>query len=303
MKKELERVFQETKEGRIASMNFEIEDRIYTRVFRPKERLILLGGGHIAKALCTLATMVDFQVIVIDDRPFFANEDRFPEAVQVICDEFSNAIKGLSLHASDYVAIITRGHHYDKECIQGILSGEMPAYVGLLGSKRRTTALLSQMREEGFDASLLEQIHTPIGLEIGALTVEEIAVSIVAEMIKTRRIDLRKEEVSGLFQEETFHENVLRELVEKEIPKALLLVYETKGSTPVKSGCFMALDKNNVATGTIGGGLAENIAIKEALPMIGSGRKKMLSVDMTNKDSADQGMICGGSMKVLIQDL
>lgn len=303
MKKELEQILRDTEKGKIASMNFEIEGTNYTRVFRPKERLILLGGGHIAKALCTLASMVDFQVIVVDDRPFFANHLRFPEASQVICDEFSNAIKKLSIHSSDYVAVITRGHRYDKDCLNGLLTGEMPAYIGLLGSKRRTKILLAQMKEEGLDAEKLEKIHTPIGLDIGALTVEEIAVSIVAQMIQVRRVDLRRDKVAGLLLEETFHENVLRDMVEKEIPKALLLVYETKGSTPVKSGCFMILDQNNVATGTIGGGCAESIALREAFYLIGTGQRKTILVDLTNEDSEEEGMICGGTMKVLIQDL
>ena len=90
-------------------MDLVIDNETYTRVFRPKERLILLGAGHIAQPLCEIASMLGFAVIVVDDRPLFANHPRFPQAEHIVCDAFPHAIEQLQIHAGDYVAVISRG--------------------------------------------------------------------------------------------------------------------------------------------------------------------------------------------------
>lgn len=122
-----------------------------------------------------------------DDRPSFANHPRFPEAKQIVCDLFPAAIEKIGIRESDYVAVITRGHRYDADCLRELLRGIMPRYLGMIGSKRRTVGLLNMLEEEGFSRADLDRIHTPIGLDIGALTVKEIAISIVAELIAERR--------------------------------------------------------------------------------------------------------------------
>lgn len=121
-----------------------------------------------------------------DDRPSFANHSRFPEAKQIVCDLFPAAIEKIGIRESDYVAVITRGHRYDADCLRELLRGIMPRYLGMIGSKRRTVGLLNMLEEEGFSRADLDRIHTPIGLDIGALTVKEIAISIVAELIAER---------------------------------------------------------------------------------------------------------------------
>ncbi|MDO5701800.1 MAG: XdhC family protein, partial [Lachnospiraceae bacterium] len=103
MRSEFARISKEISEGRPADRIFEAEGRTYTRRFVPEERLVILGGGHIAKHLCRMASMIDFSVTVVDDRPQFANEERFPEAARVICDSFENAIAGLGIRKTDYV--------------------------------------------------------------------------------------------------------------------------------------------------------------------------------------------------------
>ena len=143
----------------------------------PEERLIVLGAGHIALPVCEFAAKSGFSVTVIDDRPDFANRTRFPLAADVICDGFEHAIEGLRITPFDYVVIITRGHRHDADCLRAILPGEMPAYLGMIGSRRRTTGLLKMLEEEGFPAERLAKICTPIGLNIGAITPGEIAIS------------------------------------------------------------------------------------------------------------------------------
>lgn len=188
--------------GLPSALRFEAEGRELTRNFLPNERLILLGGGNIAQPLCRYAADLGFEVTVADDRPSFANRPRFPEAHAVYCDLFPAAIEKIGIGEGDYVAVITRGHRYDADCLREILGGTMPKYLGMIGSKRRTTGLLNLLESEGFDRARLDAIHTPIGLDIGALTVKEIAISIVAELIACRRAETRRRSHSSILTSE-----------------------------------------------------------------------------------------------------
>lgn len=290
-------------EGKTASLTLTIDGEQYTRRFQPRERLILLGGGHIALPLCTIASMLGFSVVVVDDRPTFANHPRFPEADQVICETFPKAIAQLEIREGDYVAVITRGHRYDADCLREILAGTMPYYLGMIGSRRRTVALLDLLEQEGFSREKLDKICTPIGIPIGALTTKEIAVSIVAEMIQYRRVDTKRRSHATLLTNEDIDRELLRFIAEDEIPKALLLVYETSGSTPVKSGSYMAVDQMFRQKGTIGGGCSENAVLRDAFHLIGTGEQKTVTINMSNDVAAEEGMVCGGQMKVLLADL
>lgn len=303
IKQQFAEILNKTRNHQTAQWTVDIDGAAYTRMFRPKERLILLGGGHIAQPLCSIAAMLGFGVTVVDDRPSFANHPRFPEAEQIVCDVFAPAIQELDIQAGDYLAVITRGHRYDADCLRTVLSGTMPMYLGLLGSRRRTIALLAMLEQEGFERDRLDAIHTPIGLDIGALSVQEIAVSIAAELVQCRRQGLNRRSKSCILTEETFEEDVLADIVERDIPRALLLVYETSGSTPVKSGAFMTVDQNFQAKGTIGGGCSESAVLRDAFHLIGTGKRQCVTVNMSNDVAAEEGMVCGGQMKVLLMDL
>ena len=303
IKQQFAEILNKTRNHQTAQWTVDIDGAAYTRMFRPKERLILLGGGHIAQPLCSIAAMLGFGVTVVDDRPSFANHPRFPEAEQIVCDAFTHAIRELDIQAGDYLAVITRGHRYDADCLRTVLSGTMPMYLGLLGSRRRTIALLAMLEQEGFERDRLDAIHTPIGLDIGALSVQEIAVSIAAELVQCRRLGLNRRSKSCILTEETFAEDVLADIVERDIPRALLLVYETSGSTPVKSGAFMTVDQNFQAKGTIGGGCSESAVLRDAFHLIGTGKRQCVTVNMSNDVAAEEGMVCGGQMKVLLMDL
>jgi len=302
LREQFEEVLKATGRGETADIEFNIEGIAYRRLFKPKERLIILGGGHISKCLCVMASMVDFEVVVVDDREEYACRERFPEADRVICGDFPESIASLNIDGSDYVVVVTRSHRYDADCLRAVLGNARPYYTGLLGSKKRTTNLLATLEAEGIPGDLLSEIHTPIGLDIGALTVEEITVSIVAELIKYRRINLRKKSGSRIFIEETFHLDVVEEIVRNPNPQVLLLVYDTIGSAPVKSGCFMIIDKDGAVHGTIGGGLAENLALKEASGLVGTGQNRTIVLDLTD-DDGEEGMVCGGTMKIYLTDI
>ena len=301
IKAEFTRILEDISIGKSADLVREVGEKRYVRRFVPEERLIVLGGGHIALPLCKMAAMLDFAVTVADDRPSFANHQRFPDARQVICDSFENALRTLKPRGTDYICIITRGHRWDGVCLRAILSGTEPDYLGMIGSRRRTTAMLAQLREEGFDPAALKRVHTPIGLEIGALTTAEIAVSICAELVQHRRSHPAEGAELCLEQTNT-DEALLRFLAESEDPAALMTVVDTSGSTPVESGAIMAMDGLGRIYGTIGGGCGEAEVMSEARRLIGTGRRKLMEVDMSNDVAEDEGMVCGGRMQVLIED-
>ena len=299
--KEFQNILRETGAGRAAGLVREVGGKRYVRRFVPEERLILLGGGHIAQPLCAIAAMLGFAVTVVDDRPDFANSARFPTSARVICDCFPAAIRALELRDTDYVCVITRGHRWDGDCLRTILRGTLPFYLGMIGSRRRVTGLLKQLTEEGYDPKALSEIHTPIGFKIGAETPAEIAVSICAELIQTRRMGGdRDEDALDLTDADPA---LLAFLAEERSPGALMLVLETRGSTPVESGAVMAIDDTGRSFGTIGGGCGEAEVMRQARRLIGTGRRKVVEVDMTNDLAEEEGMVCGGKMWVLAEDV
>ncbi|KUO63142.1 MAG: xanthine dehydrogenase [Gracilibacter sp. BRH_c7a] len=149
----------------------------------PQERLIIFGGGHIALPLVSIAKLLDYQVTVIDDRPSFASPDRFPQADNVLCQDFTKAIREASFDRNTYIIIITRGHQHDKTCLEESLKQPQPAYIGMIGSKRKVYSLFQELRLSGCDEDRLDRVYAPIGLDIGAQTPEEIALSIMAEVV------------------------------------------------------------------------------------------------------------------------
>lgn len=288
--------------GETAIFTREVEGERRIRRFVPRERLILLGGGHVAHALAKLATMLDYSVVVVDDRPAFANCERFPEADRIVCDAFEPAIRALGIRSTDYVCVLTRGHRWDAECLRELLAGTEPSYLGMIGSKRRVKGLFGVLAEEGFDSERLARIHAPIGLMIGAVTPEEIAVSICAQLIEHRHT--RPETADEAALEQTNADlSMLCFLAQGEGKKALCLVMETRGSTPVKSGAMMAVDALGRGYGTIGGGCGEAAVMTRARTLLGTGGSTVMEVDMTADAAAEDGLTCGGTMKVYLEDV
>jgi xanthine dehydrogenase accessory factor len=159
---------------------------IYIEPIVPTPTVFIFGGGHISLSVSKISAMSGFQVTVIDDRPEFANRERFPEAGQVIAEKFSAAFPRLQVTRSDYLVIVTRGHADDQQVLEWALNTEA-GYIGMIGSKRKISTLYRNLEEKGIAREKLLRVHAPIGLNIGALTPEEIAVSIVAQMIQIRR--------------------------------------------------------------------------------------------------------------------
>ena len=301
--KEIKQLLRELSETGEGTLKVKIEDRIYERKFYRPERLIILGGGHVGQAISKFASAVGFYIVVVDDRPAFANHTCFPDAKEIYCEEFEKALDQIRIGGNDYVTVVTRGHRFDLTCLRKVLSSNMPRYLGMMGSKRRVAGIIDLLQEEGNPPDTVAQIHMPIGLNIGALTVPEIAISIVAELIEERRKETPRHSHSQQLTCNDTNQQVLEMLADTSVGKAMLLVYDTSGSTPVKSGAFMTVDSNFQTAGTIGGGCTENEVVREAFHMIGTGTSKSFTLDMSNEVAADQGMVCGGQMKVYVVDV
>lgn len=288
--------------GKIEYAEFEADEKKYIRKFAPKERLIVLGGGHVSQPICHIAGLLGFAVTVVDDRPMFANSRNFPDVEKIVCDGFRKAISELNVTESDYIVVVTRGHRWDAECLREILPGTFPSYLGMMGSRRRVRELFELLKGEGYDAERIAKIHSPIGLEIRALTPAEIAVSVCAELVLHRRTRLQIEDREILEQSEA-DPAVLEFLLDESVPKAFVTVLSTRGSTPAKSGAVMAVDKTGAIRGTVGGGCSEAELITKARQNIGSGKQKIVDVELTSDIAEEEGMVCGGVMRALIEDV
>ncbi len=268
--------------------------------FFPKERLIILGGGHVALPVAEFGARVGFLVTVVDDRLSFANPGRFPMADQVICDEFGHAIENLKIQESDYICILTRGHRHDAECLRKIGQGKEPAYLGMIGSRRRVAIVKQELLDEGYDPERMSHLRSPIGLKIGGVTPEEIAISIMAEIIQIKRMD---REDKRIINRSDLDFAVLKRLAEEEDePKAVVTVIASHGSSPRGAGAMMIVYRDGRILGSIGGGCSEAAVLEKARHIIGTGRYQVIHVDLTGDAAEDEGMVCGGVMDVLVED-
>jgi xanthine dehydrogenase accessory factor len=146
----------------------------------------IFGGGHISLYVSRVASLAGFDTVVIDDRPAFASQERFPEAAQTYAGAWEEIFPKLKINEFSYLVLVTRGHKGDLTCLRWALT--TPArYIGMISSKRKFTEICRILESEGVPAERLGRVHSPIGLDIGALTPEEIGVAIVAEMIAVRR--------------------------------------------------------------------------------------------------------------------
>lgn len=152
----------------------------------PPAELLIVGAGHIGRALCRLAADTNFVVTVLDDRPDFADAAQLPGAARVLCEEIDGALDREQLGPHTAVVLVSRGHKQDEIALRACVGRDM-GYLGMIGSKRRTSVVLQHLADEGLAQAALDAVRTPIGLDIGAETPEEIAVSILAEIILSRR--------------------------------------------------------------------------------------------------------------------
>jgi xanthine dehydrogenase accessory factor len=153
--------------------------------------LLIAGAGHVGQAVARLAVELDFHVVVIDDRVEFATPQRFPAGVECRIGDIAGTLRDYPIDAGCYVVVVTRGHRHDAQALEAVI--RRPAgYVGMIGSKRKSLLVLQGLAAAGVSQEQIDRVHTPIGVPIGAVTVNEIAVSILAELVKVRRAQTPK---------------------------------------------------------------------------------------------------------------
>jgi len=148
--------------------------------------LYIFGGGHISLPLAKMGRLCGFNIAVVDDRAEFAHAERFPEADVILAEDFTSSFARVKIDKSSYIVIVTRGHQHDEVVLEWAV-GTPAKYIGMIGSKTKNETIFSHLLARGISREQLDRVHAPIGLEIEAQTPEEIAVSILAEVIKVRR--------------------------------------------------------------------------------------------------------------------
>ena len=173
-------------EGRRAIEAADAIVEILVEIVEPAATLLVVGGGHVGLAVGQLGAMLGMEVAIIDDREDYANEDRFPYEANVICGDFGEELEKFPITANTFIVLVSRGHKVDELALRGVAE-RGAGYVGMIGSKRRTRTVIQHLAEAGLDPEALDKVFTPIGLDIGAETPEEIAVSVLGEIILVRR--------------------------------------------------------------------------------------------------------------------
>ncbi len=166
---------------------FQTEDgtEIFVEGYNAPPTLILIGGGHVNKAVSTIASTLGFRIYVVDDRGEYVQRDRFPEAEGIVVDDYRDSLENVPAHFNSYIVVATRGHRYDDLALYAAV--QTPArFIGLLGSKRKSLEIFKSLLKQNISPDRIKEIHAPIGLDIGALTPEEIAISILAEILMIR---------------------------------------------------------------------------------------------------------------------
>jgi len=185
------------KDGHPLTLPFELTERegglvcggsvlVYIEPILLEPRLIILGAGHVGKTLTRLARFTGFRVTVIDDRREFANQENLPDATDLMVTDFERAFEGLAVGKDTFIVVATRGHNHDLDAVKAAL-GTDAGYIGLLGSRRKKGLLFRSLAESGFSQTDIGRVVIPVGIEIGSVTPEEIAVSIMAQIIQRRR--------------------------------------------------------------------------------------------------------------------
>lgn len=163
--------------------------RLYVEVHVAPEELVIVGAGHIAVPLARLGVMLGYRVTVLDDREEFAMPARFPEEATVLRMDFGDPFRGVAIGPRTHVLLVTRAHKYDFDCLKHLLTRDpLPRYIGMIGSRRRVRATFQALLEAGIPRERVARVSAPVGLDIGAETPEEIAVSIAAELVAVRRM-------------------------------------------------------------------------------------------------------------------
>lgn len=272
--------------------------QVYFDCVSSQKKLVICGAGHVSMPIIALGKMLGFRVTVLEDRPSFADNARRAGADEVICENFVDGLSHAEGGTDSYFVVVTRGHRYDEICLGEILKKKY-VYVGMMGSRARSAIVKRNLVELGFPKEQVEAVHTPIGLDISAESPEEIAVSIMGEIIAHKNSRKRSFGYPDEFLDE------LLKLEEEGTDAVLCTIVRRRGSAPREVGTKMIVRTDGQMIGTIGGGCMEAAVRTRALHMLRSGetQPQICNVNMTAADAEDEGMVCGGNIDVWLEVL
>lgn len=274
-------------------------ERVFAELLCNEKKMVICGAGHVSMPVIEIAKMLGFHVTAIDDREQFVQNALDHGADEGICSGFEEALADIPGDPDTFFIIVTRGHMSDSECLLSTVN-KPHAYIGMIGSRRKVGLVKQMLADNGIPQDVIDSVHTPIGLAIGAETPEEIAVAILAEIIEVKNKTRKSTGIPA---------DIMKALMSDERGSAVLAtIISKKGSSPRAAGTRMLVEEGGAITGTIGGGCAEATVILYVSEVIRNYKEKheaggpvIMNVDMTGKDVAESGMICGGAIEVLLE--
>ena len=254
--------------------------RIFVERFGAAPRLVVCGGGHVGASVVRLAKLLGLPVTALEDRPEFAEELRQAGADAVLCLPFTEGLAQIPGGQETYFVVVTRAHSCDIACLRSILQ-KPAAYVGMMGSRKRAALVHTQLAELGLPQERIDALHAPIGLSIGAKTAQEIALSILAEIVSVKNSR------------------------QQTAPAVLATIVGRHGSTPREEGSKMLVLPDGSAVGSVGGGIMEYRTQQLARELLEPGAAPCRLAAFTTEGASDAAAIaaCGGSMEVFLQRL
>ena len=269
--------------------------RVFAERFGAAPRLVVCGGGHVGASVVRLAKLLGLPVTALEDRPEFAEELRQAGADAVLCLPFAEGLAQIPGGQETYFVVVTRAHSCDIACLRSILQ-KPAAYVGMMGSRKRAALVHTQLAELGLPQERMDALHAPIGLSIGAKTAQEIALSILAEIVSVK---------NSRQQTEGFSPALLAALEQQTAPAVLATIIGRHGSTPREEGSKMLVLPDGSAVGSVGGGIMEYRTQQLARELLEPGAAPCRIAAFTTEGASDAAAIaaCGGSMEVFLQRL
>ena len=275
------------------------ETKVYTEYPGHRKKIVICGCGHVSIPIIKLGKMVGFHVTAIDDRGEFVRNAEKAGADRVIERSFKEGLQEAGHDRDTYYVIVTRGHRWDEECLE-ILCRKKCTYIGVMGSKRRVALVRENLIKNGIKREAVDGIHSPIGLEIGSETPEEIAVSILAEIIKVKNerkeavipVDIMTALIGGGHEEPLTGRKILATIVKK------------SGSAPREEGARMLIAEDRLIN-TIGGGLMEAKVIERGRKMLSEERPRpeVIKLGLSAPSDSSEGEVCGGEVEVFLEEV
>lgn len=269
------------------------QQRVFVERFGAAPQLVVCGGGHVGVSVVQLAKLLGMPVTALEDRPEYADDLRKAGADTVLCQPFEQGLSQVSGGQECYFVVVTRAHSYDVVCLHSILQ-KPAAYVGMMGSKGRSALVRTQLAEMGLPQARIDALHAPIGLAIGSKTAEEIALSIMAEIVSIK---------SKRQQTEGFSPALLTAIEHQNAHAVLVTIVARHGSMPREVGSKMLVLPDGSTVGSVGGGIMEYRTQQLAQRMLAENTPAYQLAAFTTEGASDAAAIaaCGGSMEVFLQ--